>query len=122
MCLRAWSCFPTIFKTWCLGDGFFIDTTQDPWYVGPTYKGYYMNTDIGYLRFIFYFGLIGLVYFHNVLYICDRSLHIVFSAPVVYDGGASCVAVYRVVQGLHRYILCFCHISVLGIPGQAFDL
>lgn len=55
--------FPDNYKTWWLGDGFFIDTTQDPWYVGPTYEGYYMNTDIGYLRFIFYFGLIGLIFF-----------------------------------------------------------
>lgn len=61
--LESMVVFPDNLKTWCLGDGFFIDTTQDPWYVGPTYKGYYMNTDIGYLRFIFYFGLIGLAIF-----------------------------------------------------------
>lgn len=55
--------FPDNLKTWCIGDGFFIDTTQDPWYVGKTYEGYYMDTDIGYLRFIFYFGLLGLSLF-----------------------------------------------------------
>lgn len=54
---------PDNLKTWLVGDGFFIDTTQDPYYVGKTYEGYYMNTDIGYLRFIFYFGLIGLLTF-----------------------------------------------------------
>lgn len=55
--------FPDNLKTWLIGDGFFIDTTQYPYYVGETYEGYYMNTDIGYLRFIFYFGLIGLITF-----------------------------------------------------------
>ncbi len=27
------------------------------------WKGYYQNTDIGYLRFIFYFGIFGLIAF-----------------------------------------------------------
>lgn len=35
-------------------------TLQDPFYTGPDYRGYYMQTDIGYLRFIFYSGLLGL--------------------------------------------------------------
>ena len=43
--------FPETFKTWIIGDGFFAN---------PTGRGHYMGTDIGYLRFIFYCGLIGL--------------------------------------------------------------
>ena len=31
--------------------------------MGEITRGYYMNTDIGYLRFIFYFGIAGLVSF-----------------------------------------------------------
>lgn len=56
--------FPDNFKTWLIGDGYIENPyTKDPYYVGPNYGGYYMGTDIGYLRFIFYFGLIGLVTF-----------------------------------------------------------
>lgn len=56
--------FPDNFKTWLIGDGYIENPyRRDPYYVGPNYGGYYMGTDIGYLRFIFYFGLIGLVIF-----------------------------------------------------------
>ena len=56
--------FPDNFKTWLIGDGYIENPyRRDPYYVGPNYGGYYMGTDIGYLRFIFYFGLIGLVTF-----------------------------------------------------------
>lgn len=65
--LRNMYIFPNNFKTWLFGDGLFIDTTQEPWYVGPVYKGYYMGTDIGYLRFIFYFGVVGLLSFITFL-------------------------------------------------------
>ncbi len=57
--------FPDNMKTWIIGDGYFqgpYDT--DPYYIGETWKvGYYMGTDIGYLRFIFYFGLAGMLTF-----------------------------------------------------------
>jgi hypothetical protein len=58
-----------------IGDGYIENPTgRDPYYVGPTYGGYYMGTDIGYLRFIFYFGLIGLsmfiLYFYKVAKAC----------------------------------------------------
>lgn len=67
--------FPDNFKTWVIGDGYIENPTgRDPYYVGPTYGGYYMGTDIGYLRFIFYFGLIGLsmflLYFYEVAKAC----------------------------------------------------
>ena len=60
-----------------IGDGYIENPTgRDPYYVGPTYGGYYKGTDIGYLRFIFYFGVIGLftfiLYFYKVAQACRR--------------------------------------------------
>ncbi len=53
--------FPDNLKTWLVGDGYMLDPTGvDPYYTGPDWGGYYQATDIGYLRFIFYSGLIGL--------------------------------------------------------------
>lgn len=58
--------FPETLKTWIIGDGYF----SNPYWSDPNYiwqdqniRGFYMNTDVGYLRFIFYFGVIGLVAF-----------------------------------------------------------
>ena len=62
--LKTMIVFPDNAKTWIIGDGYF----ENPYYTDPTYVGYqlggyYMGTDIGYLRFTFYFGLIGLFAF-----------------------------------------------------------
>lgn len=67
--------WPDNTKTWLIGDGYFDGPSGvDPYYVGPTNFGFYKWTDIGYLRFIFYFGLIGLVtfiiYFFKVAITC----------------------------------------------------
>ena len=67
--------FPDNLKTWLIGDGYIENPySRDPYYVGPRYGGYYMGTDIGYLRFLFYFGAIGLgtfiVYFCKVAKAC----------------------------------------------------
>ncbi len=62
--LQTMIVFPDNIKTWIIGDGYFINPYDtDPYYVGEFIGGYYMGTDIGYLRFIFYFGLIGLIAF-----------------------------------------------------------
>lgn len=42
--------FPTTWETWLIGDAIYE--------VG---KGYYMNTDIGYCRLLFYFGVTGFI-------------------------------------------------------------
>ena len=56
--------FPDNFKTWIIGDGYFNNPVNvDPYYVGEITGGYYKNTDIGYLRFIFYMGVTGLFAF-----------------------------------------------------------
>lgn len=56
--------FPDNLKTWVIGDGYFENPyDSEPYYTGTMWKGYYQNTDIGYLRFIFYFGIFGLIAF-----------------------------------------------------------
>lgn len=70
--------WPDNYKTWLIGDGYFNTPDLNPYYIGPSFKGYYMGTDIGYCRFIFYFGLIGLVifsaYFINCAKICSKII------------------------------------------------
>lgn len=53
---------PETIRTWAIGDGYFLNSRYDPNYLGDsTAEGYYMCIDVGYLRFIFYFGIIGLI-------------------------------------------------------------
>lgn len=65
--LKSMIVFPKTAQTWLIGDGYFINPKSDPYYTGAITQGYYMNTDIGYLRFIFYFGLLGLSLFSAFL-------------------------------------------------------
>lgn len=54
--------WPEDLRTWIIGDGYFENSRNDPNYLGSsTDRGFYMGTDIGYLRFIFYFGIPGLI-------------------------------------------------------------
>lgn len=56
--------FPDNLKTWLIGDGYIENPIKtDPYYTGEIIDGFYMGTDVGYLRFIFYFGLLGLFAF-----------------------------------------------------------
>lgn len=72
--LKTMIVFPDNMKSWIIGDGYFANPyNTDPYYVGPMTGGYYMGTDIGYLRFIFYFGLIGLVVFSYFFIIVARE-------------------------------------------------
>lgn len=53
--------FPDNFRTWIIGDGYAANPSEyDPFYIGESYHGFYKATDIGYLRFIYFFGLIGM--------------------------------------------------------------
>lgn len=62
--LKTMVVWPNNSKTWIIGDGYFSNPIGiDPYFNGVVVKGYYMGTDIGYLRFIFYFGVIGLLAF-----------------------------------------------------------
>lgn len=52
--------FPDNYKTWIIGDGYCSNPSEwDPFYTGKKYHGFYKGTDIGYLRYIFYFGILG---------------------------------------------------------------
>lgn len=69
--------FPDNLKTWIIGDAYAINPIEyDPNYIGPSFKGYYMNTDIGYLRFIFYFGILGcfsmILFIYQVTKVCIK--------------------------------------------------
>lgn len=55
--------FPDNLKTWLIGDGFFGTTDTDPYYTGQRWGGFYKGSDVGYSRFLFYFGLFGLLAF-----------------------------------------------------------
>ncbi|MBR3440862.1 MAG: hypothetical protein IKH00_04290 [Bacteroidales bacterium] len=52
--------WPESLKTWIIGDGYIENPASDPNFLGEVTGGYYRGTDIGYLRYIFYFGIIGL--------------------------------------------------------------
>lgn len=52
--------WPETLHTWIIGDGYMGPTADDPYYVGEYNTGFYKGVDAGYLRFLFYFGIIGL--------------------------------------------------------------
>lgn len=54
---------PESTHTWLIGDGYFANPRSDPYYIGYNWKGFYQGTDVGYLRFIYYFGIFGLLAF-----------------------------------------------------------
>lgn len=55
--------FPSVWETWLWGDARY-----------EAGKGYYMNTDIGFCRLIFYFGLIGLITYMYFEYYILRKI------------------------------------------------
>lgn len=61
--LKAGFVFPDNLRAWLIGDGYMASSANDPYYVGESDYGFYKNTDAGYCRFIFYFGLVGLSIF-----------------------------------------------------------
>lgn len=73
--LKQMVIFPDNAKTWLIGDGYFDNPFKtDPNYVGENFRGFYKATDIGYLRFIFSFGIIGLLIFCMFMIVCALSL------------------------------------------------
>jgi hypothetical protein len=78
--LQTMIIWPDNAKTWIIGDAYFDGPSDiDPYYVGPPNPGFYKWTDIGYLRFIFYFGLVGLglfiAYFIKVAATCSSRFN-----------------------------------------------
>lgn len=65
--------FPDNLHTWVIGDGYFDSTDFDQYYIGKRYKDYYKSTDVGYLRFIYYGGLIFLISFIAFFCVVTRT-------------------------------------------------
>ena len=59
--LKSMVVWPESLKTWIIGDGYCRNPKGDPNFLGEVIGGFYMGTDIGYLRFIFYSGVPGLL-------------------------------------------------------------
>jgi hypothetical protein len=76
--LKEMVIWPESLKTWIIGDGYCDNPAKDPNFLGVIRRGYYMGTDIGYLRFIFYFGLPGMLMmvgvFVKVVSTCIKNL------------------------------------------------
>ena len=74
--LKSMVVWPEELRTWIIGDGYFENQRNDVNYIGDaTTQGFYMGTDIGYLRFIFYFGIIGLIAISCVMvYACHIGI------------------------------------------------
>ncbi len=76
--LKGMIVWPETLKTWVIGDGFFDNPQDMPDRFGQVAEGYYKKTDIGYLRFLFYFGGIGLLgmiaAFSLMTFTCIRRL------------------------------------------------
>ena len=66
--------WPDNWKTWIIGDGYFEDVRKDPYYIGYNWLYFYMGTDVGYSRFIFYSGILGLVAFSLFFISCATYL------------------------------------------------
>lgn len=56
--LKEMFIFPNEIKSWIIGDAYWYNPLKDNFY--------YMDTDVGYLRLIFYFGLIGLFFYFSL--------------------------------------------------------
>ena len=66
--------FPDNVKTWLIGDGYLNNPKDyDTYFIGEIIGGYYKGTDVGYCRFLFYFGLMGLGAF---IFFMFRSMQI----------------------------------------------
>ncbi len=90
--LESMIVWPEELRTWIVGDGYFENQRKDPNYIGTaTTRGFYMGTDIGYLRYIFYFGIIGLL---------------AISAVMVYAGVAACKAFPKYAHIFMMGVLC----------------
>ena len=66
--LKSMVIWPETIHTWLIGDGYFENSRNDINYLGDsTDAGFYMGTDVGYLRFLFYFGIVGLIPMMSVI-------------------------------------------------------
>lgn len=96
--------FPDNTWTWIIGDGYMADPDYDPYYIGEASWGFYKNTDAGYSRFIFYFGLTGLAVF-SIFFIKVASI---------------CIARFKDYKLLFLMILALCFIVWIKATSDLF--
>lgn len=88
--LKSLFVWPTDIKTYLIGDGYFSD---------PHGNGYYMSTDVGYLRLIYYFGFAGLSMFFIMQYCALANAFKGIGVPFVF------------------YIFIFIYLIILNLKG-----
>lgn len=65
--------FPDNVKTWIIGDGYFDNPKDsDPYFIGEITAGFYKATDVGYCRFLFYFGILGMLAFAYFIFYATK--------------------------------------------------
>ena len=65
--------WPDNLKTWIIGDGYFDNPFQtDPYYTGNIGGAFYKSTDVGYCRFLFYFGILGMLAFAYFIFYATK--------------------------------------------------
>lgn len=62
--LKEMYVFPDNIKTWIIGDGLSVSADG----------GFYMGTDVGYIRSLFYWGIIGTTVYYLIQYLCYRNI------------------------------------------------
>ncbi len=65
--LKEMYVFPSHPKTYIIGDGKYYEQPGNP------ASGYYMNTDVGFLRLIYYFGLIGMLLYFSLQFLVIKN-------------------------------------------------
>lgn len=85
-------------KTWIIGDGYFSNPINtDPYFTGEITGGYYKGTDVGFLRFIYYFGGLGLLAFAVFFMRCGKICGKVLSPLQTDDVDACSVKLFGMV-------------------------
>ena len=84
--------FPENIKTWIIGDGFWAN---------PSGSGYYMHTDVGYLRLIYYFGLVGLFVYLLMQFVAIRTVFKNYNLSIIF------------------YLTVFTYLLILNLKGFA---
>lgn len=111
--------WPDNLQTWILGDGYFENQRNDPNYIGfATTRGFYMGTDVGYCRYIFYFGVIGLITISAVMiYAGMISIEILPKYTHIFVMGVLCnfVIWLKVATDLFPFLSLFVALSFLHL-------
>lgn len=75
---RMWNTIPTDIKTWIIGDGLWED-----------HGFYYKNVDLGYLRNLWYFGLLGSFFIYRFYY---KTIKTIFIEKAIFNSNRRLVA------------------------------